>query len=70
MSDEILKIFAKNVKKYRKLRKLSIEELSELTSIKAGYLKRIEEGTAKRISTKHLNKISFVLNIEAYRFFL
>ena len=46
--------FGKNVQKIRLKRNLSLEEVSHKTGIKINYLKKIEKGEAKRVSTKHL----------------
>ena len=52
--NEALIHFGKNVQKIRLKRKLSLEEVSVKTGIKISYLKKIEKGEAKRVSTKHL----------------
>ena len=54
--------FGKNVQKIRIKRNLSLEEVSHKTGIKINYLKKIEKGEAKRVSTKHL-----FLFVEAFK---
>ena len=54
--------FGKNVQRIRLKRNLTLEEVSLKTGIKVNYLKRIEKGEAKRVSTKHL-----LLFIEAFQ---
>jgi len=46
--------FGKNVQRIRLKRNLTLEEVSLKTGIKVNYLKRIEKGEAKGVSTKHL----------------
>lgn len=52
--DNILIKFGKNVQNIRLKRNLTLEEVSDKTGIKISYLKKIEKGEAKRVSTKHL----------------
>ena len=70
MSIEVFELFAKNFKKIRALRKISLEELSLKTGFSVNYLKKIENAKAKRLSTRHLDKFSTVFSIEAYKFFV
>lgn len=58
---ETLEILGKNIQKIRTKKKITIKELSKKTEINEKYLKKIEQGTAIRISTKHLFKIATVL---------
>ena len=46
--------FGKNVQEIRLKRNMSIEEVSFKTGINVRYLKKIEKGEAKKVSTKHL----------------
>ena len=52
--ENILIQFGKNVQKIRLKKNLTLEEVSLKTGINIGYLKKIEKGKAKRVSTKHL----------------
>lgn len=52
--NDIAKRFGKNVQSYRIKNGMSLEELSLKTGIKTGYLMRIENGTAKRLTCKHI----------------
>jgi len=70
MSKEVFKLFAKNFKKIRALRNISLEELSLKTGFSVNYLKKIENAQAKGLSTRHLDKFSTVFSIEAYKFFM
>lgn len=68
--NDIYRIFAKNVQKYREQKGVSIEELTILSGINHKYLCRIESATAKRLTTKHLFQIAQALEIEPYKFVL
>ncbi|MBQ4646016.1 MAG: helix-turn-helix transcriptional regulator [Candidatus Gastranaerophilales bacterium] len=67
--DNILIKFGKNVQKIRLKRNLTFEEVSILTGIKISYLKKIEKGEAKRVSTKHLFLFVEVFEVGSSRFF-
>lgn len=63
-----LKLLANNIKKYRKLKSLSQNELAELLNISREHLAKIE--TSKRcVSLKLLFKISDVLGVSLQEIF-
>ncbi len=62
---KILKIVGQNIQKKRIARNLTIKQLSQKTKIREEYLKKIEKGTAIRMSTKHLFIIAEILNTKA-----
>ncbi|MBQ7257039.1 MAG: helix-turn-helix transcriptional regulator [Abditibacteriota bacterium] len=64
MSD-LNKIFASNLKKYRKQYKISQAELSSKTGLNRAYISQIE-CNKRNISIKNLEKIAKALNIDAY----
>ncbi len=67
MTNSSIKLVGKNVRKYRKLRNLSQEKLSELVDVTTDYISLIELG--KRVpSLKRLYKIAEILDIEPYKF--
>ena len=58
------KIIGKNIKKYRKIKKRNINELSKLTKIPISIIESIENYTIEReITIDELYKISVVLDI-------
>ena len=65
---QMYKIVGKNIAKYRKNRKLSLEELSHYTDIKRELLKKYENGL-NTISIYELYKISIILNYSIDKFF-
>ena len=67
--DNILIKFGKNVQNIRLKRNLTLEEVSDKTGIKISYLKKIEKGEAKRVSTKHLFLFVEVFEVGPSRFF-
>ena len=67
MTNSSIKLVGKNVRKYRKLRNLSQEKLSELVDVTTDYISLIELG--KRVpSLKRLYKIAEILHVEPYKF--
>ena len=67
MTNSSIKLVGKNVRKYRKLRNLSQEKVSELVDVSTDYISLIELG--KRVpSLKRLYKIAEILDIEPYKF--
>ena len=67
MTNSSIKLVGKNVRKYRKLRNLSQEKLSELVDVSTDYISLIELG--KRVpSLKRLYKIAEILDVEPYKF--
>ena len=63
------KILGKNIKEQREKRKITLNELSNKTSISIKYLKKIELGTAAGIRISHILSIAFAMNIEPYIIF-
>ena len=60
---EKLKKLGENIFKIRESKNLTLAELSARTEIKESFLKRIENGTAKRISVSHIYDISDGLGV-------
>lgn len=60
---EAFKIIGQNIKENRKKKGITLEEVSQKTGIRIAYLKKIENGEAFRVSTKHLFLIAEALNI-------
>lgn len=60
---------AKNIKKYRELKNLTLSELSNYTEITEKHLLKLEEFKNTAISIYDLYKISKVLNISIDKFF-
>ncbi len=58
------KQFGKAIKRYRKRANLSIEESALKSGIRPKYYKRIEEGTAIRLTVRHMLNILDVYGIE------
>ena len=67
--DELHIKFGKTIHKLRKKQKMTLEELSELTDIKAHYLVKIENGTAKRLNAGHIFIFARAFKIEPYEIF-
>lgn len=53
----------KNIRKLREINNLSIEELSQKTSINADFLLKIEKAKAKRIFLSHINSFCKCFNV-------
>ncbi len=53
----------KNIRKLREINNLSIEELSQKTSINADFLLKIEQAKAKRIFLSHINSFCKCFNV-------
>lgn len=66
---DIIKIFGKNVKKYRKLAKLSQEELAYKSGLHRTYISAIE-CNKRSISLEIIQRIANSLEIETYKLFL
>ncbi len=66
---EMYQLVAKNIRKYRKEKNLSIEELSLYTNIKRSILEKIEEDENVVISIYELYKISVILEVGINHFF-
>lgn len=67
--EEIRRIFAKNLKAYRKKQNLSQMELAAKAGITTNFVNDIENGK-KWISPSTLSKFCEVLEIEPYKLFL
>ena len=65
----IRNVIAGNVKKYRKLRQLTQENLAELADVSNTYIANIECGQTW-ISDKTVEKIATALHIEEYMLFI
>lgn len=66
---DIIKVFGKNVKKYRKLAKLSQEELAYKSGLHRTYISAIE-CNRRSISLENIQRIADSLEIETYKLFL
>ena len=60
---KILKILGNNVQKIRLSKNISIKEMSEKTSIREKYLKKIEKGEAMGITTSKIFLIAEALSV-------
>lgn len=67
--EEIRKIFAQNLKYFRKERKISQFALAEIAEVTANFINDIEN-CKKWVSPSTLSKLSESLGVEPYRFFL
>lgn len=65
----LIKIFGKNVKKYRQNMQLSQEKLAELTDLHRNYIGDIE-CCRKSATIKSIEKIALALNVEPYILFI
>lgn len=54
-------VYMNNLKKYRKNKNLTIQELSELSGVSMGYICHLERGSRKNPSREIMEKISKVL---------
>ena len=64
------KLLGNQIKKLRKERDLTIEELSQRTQIRLEYLRKIEAGKAVGVRlVKHIFKIAEELNVTLYKLF-
>ncbi len=66
---KIDKYFGNNIKKFRKAKKLSQEQLAEMVDIARNTLSKIENGKCF-VSSETLEKISLALGIDSYELFL
>lgn len=66
---DIVRVFGKNVKKYRKLAKLSQEELAYRSGLHRTYISAIE-CNKRSISLENIQRIADSLEIETYKLFL
>lgn len=66
MTNSSINIIGENIRKYRKLKNLSQEQLSELVDVTTDYISLIE--LSKRTpSLKKLYKIAEILEVEPYK---
>ena len=63
---EVFKNFGINIRIFREERNMTIEHLSQITGIRVDYLKKIESGTAFRLSTKHIFIFAKAFKLEPY----
>jgi transcriptional regulator with XRE-family HTH domain len=68
MEDICLK-FGMNVKKYRKLKNMSQEELAELSGLHRTYISAVERGK-RSISLNNIQKLANALGIGIYLLFV
>ena len=64
--EKIFKKFGENIQEFREERSMTIDELSTITGIRAQYLKRIELGTAKRLSVDHVFIFAKAFNLKPH----
>lgn len=69
MANSTASILKNNIKYYRNLRKLTQEQLGELSGVSTDYISELERGK-KVPSIKRLDYIAKALNIEIYKFFI
>ena len=69
MTNNTINIFRHNLKYYRKMRKLTQENLSEICGISTDYLSEIERGKTAP-SFKRMDMLAQALNIEVYKLFV
>jgi transcriptional regulator with XRE-family HTH domain len=62
-SENILKIFGRNVQKYRKERKISQEKLAEIAGVHRTYVGMIERAE-KNITLRNMEKIAKALSVK------
>ena len=65
----LLKVFGKNLRRYRTEKHLSQERLAELCDLHRTYISDIERGQ-RNISLGNVQKIAEALGIEPYKLFL
>lgn len=65
---DIIIVFGKNVKKYRKEKHLSQEKLAEMSGLHRTYISAIE-CYRRSISLENIQRIADALGIEVYRLF-
>lgn len=66
---DIIKVFGKNVRKYRTAKKVSQEKFAELCGLHRTYISDIE-CFRRSISLDNIQKIADALGIETYRLFM
>ena len=66
---DILKVFGKNLRKYRNEKNLSQEKFAEICNLHRTYISDIERGQ-RSIALNNIQKIADALEIETYKLFL
>ena len=66
---DIVKVFGKNLRKYRKNLNVSQEKFAEMCNLHRTYISDIERGE-RSISLGNIQKIADALGIETYKLFL
>ena len=66
---DIVKVFGKNVRRYRNEKGLSQEKLGELSGLHRTYISDIER-FQRSISLENIQRIADALDVETYRLFL
>ena len=66
---DIIKVFADNVRKYRKEKGLSQEKLAEFSGLHRTYISDIER-YQRSIALENIQKIADALEIETYKLFI
>lgn len=66
---DIVKVFGRNVRKYRKEKGLSQEKLAEISGLHRTYISDIER-FQRSISLENIQRIADALDLETYRLFL
>ena len=66
---DILKVFGKNLRKYRTDKKISQEKFAEICNLHRTYISDIERGQ-RSIALNNIQKIADTLEIETYKLFL
>ena len=66
---DIVKVFGKNLRKYRNEKNLSQEKFAEICNLHRTYISDIERGQ-RSISLNNIQKIADALEIETYKLFL
>jgi len=66
---DIIKLVAKNIKKYRKSRGYSQEKLAELANLHRTYIGSVER-EERNLSLKNLQRIADALGVDPYKLLL
>ena len=66
---DIVKVFGKNVKKYRKRLGVSQEKFGEMCGLHRTYISDIER-FKRSIALENIQKIADAINIETYKLFM
>lgn len=66
---DIVKVFGKNIRKYRNEKGISQEKLAELSGLHRTYISDIER-FQRSISLENIQRLADALNIEVYKLFL